>query len=91
MASQTDHGGSTAQALREQARNLLEQAEGLDGQKAFVIAHEHEYGTSIYLRWFREHPSEEEAAAVMDSEFEPDREEYLTIEPLGLDDMTGTA
>lgn len=71
-----------AAELRKQALALLEQATAIDSRRPYVIAHEHRFGTSTYLAWFKQQPSEAEAAASLDSEFEPDREETLTIEPI---------
>lgn len=79
---------STADQLRRQAADLLRQAQALDGLKPFIVTHAHEFGESSYMTWFGDEPTEEMATSVLDSEFEPDRnetlfvEEYVTIEEL---------
>lgn len=71
-----------ASELRKQAHELIESAAVIDRLQPYVLAHEHSYGTTTYLAWFDHFPSETDAVSVLDCEFEPDREETLTIEPV---------
>ena len=65
--------------LRCQALALLEQAAAVDGLKPFAVTHQHEFGVSTYILWSSK-LNECDAAAVLDSSFEPKRNEWLTIE-----------
>lgn len=81
-----------AMALRTQALALLQRAESIDGLKPFIVMHEHDSGTSGYLAWNRTEPNESEASAVLNAEFEEDREEVLTIESnITLEEISGVA
>lgn len=66
-------------SLRTQAMACLQEAEALDGLKPFIITHEHRHGVSTYLAWFRGMPTEEQAAAIIEEEFEPEIEESISI------------
>jgi len=67
-------------ALRTQALALLEQAQTLDGLQPFIITHRHNHGSSAYIAWFTREPNNDEAAAILESEFESERGEELSIE-----------
>jgi hypothetical protein len=78
--------------LRSKALALLQEAQALDGLKPFTVTHHHSYGASTYVLWAETQPSEDEAEAVLDAEFEPDRDETLEIEDnFTLEEMTGVA
>ena len=78
--------------LRSKALALLQEAQVVDGLKPFTVTHTHSFGESTYVLWAAETPSQEEAEAVLDSEFEPDREETLVVEDcISLDEMSGVA
>lgn len=80
----------SAYDLRRQAVELLEQAKAMDGLRHVMVAHEHEYGTTMYVGLFdSDTPSEEEAVQLLQSKFEPERDECLTIEAFNLQDLTG--
>ena len=77
---------------RVQALALIEQAQAADGLKPFVVTHMHRFGSSAYLLWAPEQPTEEQAALVLDSDYEPERQEGLEIEAnLSLDELCGVA
>ena len=48
----------------------------------YGVYHNHEYGGSIYLVWSDHQPSEEEAVTACGMEFEPDRDEWIAIDPV---------
>lgn len=78
--------------LRTKALALLQDAQALDGLKPFTVTHTHSHGESTYLLWSVERPSQDDAQAVLDSEFEPDREETIVVEDnFTLEEMTGVA
>lgn len=78
--------------LRTKALALLQEAQALDGLKPFTVTHTHSFGESTYVLWAAEKPTLEEAEAVLDSEFEPDREETLAVEDcFTLEEMSGVA
>lgn len=82
----------SAPDMRKEALELLEKAQGIDGLKPFVVMHEHAYGTSGYMCWSNsEDPSRDEASSVLDSEFEEDRNETLSIQSIDLNELTGVA
>ncbi|MGF6440375.1 hypothetical protein [Paraburkholderia youngii] len=68
-----------ANTLRLQALALLEQATAIDGLKPYRVTHANGFGTAEYLGGFDHEPSAEEAAAFFELNFEPDRDEVLTI------------
>ena len=78
--------------LRTQALAMLQEAQAADGLKPFTVTHTHSYGESTYVLWAAETPTQEHAKAVLDCEFEPDREETLAVEDcFTLEEMTGVA
>lgn len=78
--------------LRAQALALLEEASTLDGLKPFSVTHRHAYGASTYLVWANGVPDEHSAAKVLDSDYEPDKDEELDIETsLTLEEVTGVS
>lgn len=78
--------------LRTKALALLQEAQAVDGLKPFTVTHTHSFGESTYVLWAAEKPTQEEAKAVLDSEFEPDREETLVVEDcFSLEEMSGVA
>jgi hypothetical protein len=46
----------------------------------YVVIHHHEYGTSTGLVWSDHQPGEDEIVRCMDWNFEPEKEEYITID-----------
>lgn len=88
----TDHTSTQAMSLRVQALALLQQAQQLDGLKPFFIQHNHEYGFSGYLVWGTEEPDEDTAAKMLDSEYEPAKQEGIDIHSdLTLEEIAGTS
>ena len=56
------------------------------------MTHTHRSGQSTYLLWAKEPPTPEQCAAVLDSEFEPERDESLSVEEnLLLEELTGVS
>ncbi len=50
-------------------------------KQLYVVVHTHEYGQTVYLVWSDHVPSEEEIVdQVLQSAYEPDNDEQLTIE-----------
>ena len=80
-----------ATQLRKQAFDLLSKANDLDGRSPFAVVHQHEYGTTTYVVWNKRPPTQQEAIAALDSEFEPDKGEFLAICTMSIDDLAGTA
>ena len=57
----------------------------LSGFKLFAIIHHHEYGDTVYSIWCRNKPTEEQIVKfVLESTFEPSKDEYLIIEEIDL-------
>lgn len=81
----------SALALRKEALTLLEQAKKLDNLWPVAITHGYENGSSTYLAWAKEGTlTEKQAASVLHSDFEPDRDETLDIEyGVSLEELTG--
>lgn len=78
--------------LRTKALALLQEAQAVDGLKPFTVTHTHSFGESTYVLWAAEKPTQEQAEAVLDSEFEPDHEETLAVEDcFSLEEMSGVA
>lgn len=65
--------------LRAQAQGLLDQAAAIDGLKPYCVVHEHEFGVSTYLIWHTTQLTQQMAEGLLDSEFEPERGEQLTV------------
>jgi len=75
---------------RTSALALLRDAQGSDGLKPFAVTHIHSDGESTYVLWSVKTPTAEEAEAVLDCEFEPERGESLVVEEsCTLEEMTG--
>ena len=47
----------------------------------YGVYHHHEYGGSIHLVWADHEPSEQEVVVACGMEFEPDKDEWMVIEP----------
>jgi len=78
------------QILRAKALALLQEAHTLDGRRPFIVTHSHRAGSTAYIGWFKGRPSEHEAAGLLEEEFEPEREEYLSIDDtVSLESMAG--
>ena len=78
--------------LRVQALALLEQARALDGLRPFTVTHAHSFGSSTYMLWSTTAPTAAQAQVVLDCDFEPHRDETLTIEDnFSLEEITGVA
>ena len=48
----------------------------------YGIYHHHQYGGSTYLLWSDHDPLEEEVTAACGIDFEPDRDEWICIDPI---------
>lgn len=77
--------------LRARALALLQEARELDGLRPFAVTHRHKFGSSTYLLWAARTPQEHEAAAGLDADYEPDREELAIEEGLTLEQLAGVA
>ena len=75
-----DEDSNDPQILRKQAAEVIRRAQKIDGLNPFIITHSHEFGSSGYLGWFKDQPSEPEASALLDAKFEVDKGETLAIE-----------
>lgn len=85
-------GDTKALSLRVQALGLMQEASAIDGLKPFSVTHNHQEGSSTYLLWAKGAPSEEDAAAVLEADYEPERDESLDIETVfSLEELTGVA
>lgn len=81
-----------ALTYRVQALGLMQQAHAADGLRPFVVTHMHRFGSSAYLVWAPEQPTEDQASRVLDAQFEPARLETLEIETnLLLEELCGVA
>jgi len=88
----TDHTSTQALSLRGPALALVQQAQQLDGLQPFLIHHSHQFGSTGYLVWGTTEPDDEVAAKMLDSEYEPDKEEGLDIESsVTLEEIAGTS
>ncbi|MBK6616450.1 hypothetical protein [Ottowia sp.] len=88
----TDHTSTQALSLRVQALALLQQAQELDGLHPFLIHHSHQYIGTSYLVWAQTEPDEETAAKMLDSQYEPEKNEGLHIESgVTLEEIAGTS
>lgn len=67
------------QEMRIVARDMLGRAQVADGLRPFLVIHDHRFGASHYIAWAKNNPTEQEAQSILDSEFEPHRDEYLNI------------
>ena len=78
--------------LRVQALALLKAAQAMDGLKPFTVTHSHATGESTYVLWAKEITTVDQAESVLDSVFEPDKDEWLAVEEnFALEEMTGVA
>lgn len=84
-------GDTRSLQLRARALALLQQARELDGLRPFAVTHRHRFGSSTYLLWATQTPSEHEAAAALDADYEPGREELAIEEALSLEQLAGVA
>lgn len=66
-------------ALRASAAVLLAQAQHLDGKRAYIATHSHEYGQTGYLVWSPEFPTDRDIRPLLISPFEPHLGEELTV------------
>lgn len=87
----TNPQSTEAMSLRVQALALLQQAQQLDGLYPHLVHHSHEYNHTGYLIWASGPELTEEAAAtVLESSFEPERNESLDIESgISLEEIAG--
>lgn len=79
-----------AGALRAVAHTLLARAQELDGLRPYVITHSHRHGETYYTTWSATPPSEEQMAALLVEEYEPERNESLGYFDMAIADMAGT-
>lgn len=81
--------------MRKEALELLEKAQGIDGLKPMIVVHEYEAGSSGYIGWSNKANSseltEEMAASILDSEYEPDNEALTIEDSITLEEMTGVS
>ncbi|OBY87022.1 hypothetical protein ACM14_02505 [Delftia sp. JD2] len=88
----TDPKSTKALQLRRQALAMLQEAQQLDGLKPYTVTHTHCAGCSTYVIWAESMPSEAHAKSVLDCEFEPWRDEQLSVEGHHfLDDIAGAS
>lgn len=91
---QKEEGGKTGSDLtpsdlRRKAAEMMQQAQDIDGLRPVIVVHEHEFGTSCHVGWFgTDTPSEKQAAGILPCDFEPERDEYLTIERIQYSELT---
>ena len=87
----TDSHSNEALSLRVQALALLQRAQQLDGLSPHLLCHSHGYGSTGYLVWASGPDlSEASAAAVLESSFEPEKNESLSIESgISLEEIAG--
>lgn len=78
-----------SQSIRAKALALLAQAQAIDNLKPFLVIHEHRHGTAGYVAWFDRTPNETEAASILNTSFEPDREVLTIEENITLEELTG--
>ena len=89
MATEIDN--DRAMALRVQALGLLQQAAALDKLELYVLTHRHGTGEATHLVWSAEPPDESDAALVV-SDFDPDREDEIAVgSDFKLEDVCGVA
>jgi len=50
--------------------------------KLFGVYHHHEYGGGLHFVWSDHEPTEEEVVAACGLEYEPDRDEWIVVEPV---------
>ena len=50
--------------------------------KLFAIYHQHEYGGTQWLLWSEVFPTEEQTVEALSLNFEPEKEEFITIEEI---------
>lgn len=86
-----DPQSTEALSLRAQALALLQRAQEIDGLHPYLIHHSHEYSQTGYLIWAPgPELSEEAAASVLESSFEPEKNEFLDIESgVSLEEVAG--
>jgi len=89
----SDDCPSRAITLREEALKLLKQAQAIDGMMPHIVMHHHEYGDTGYIFWSDKiTPEEDEVVkAVLHSDFEPHKGEYLTVDNVLLPELLGLA
>jgi len=89
-AGRNEDGAGEAQALRVRATQLLLDACRRDKLQPFLVTHQHNYGATSYVCWNETPPTEQEVTPILESAFEPERGESLTIEDqVRLDELTG--
>ena len=71
--------GADPKQLRREAASLLHQAEAVDGKRLYVAVHTHRFGETVYPVWSVDTPSEEEVIGVLQSEFEPEIGESISV------------
>lgn len=89
LKSIADGINAQAQAVRCKALADLQHARSLDHKNPYSITHRHNYGQTTYILWSVDEPTEEEAIKLLHSEYEPDKDESLTIEMLTLEELLG--
>jgi hypothetical protein len=76
-------------ALRALAQALLMQAQQVDQLVPYVVIHSHRHGETFYTTWSATDPTEEQMAALLEEEYEPERGESLTYNRMAVEDLTG--
>ncbi len=86
-----DPQSTEALSLRVQALALLQQAQQLDGLYPYLLHHRHQYGSTGYLAWSPvPNFSKKAIAYVLESSFEPEKNESLDIESgISLEEIAG--
>lgn len=84
-----DEQNTPARALRRQALEMLQEAERLDGLKAFTVTHVHKHGEDHWVVWARQTPVLAELQTMF-PDFEPDLDESLSVSgPMPLQVLVG--
>jgi hypothetical protein len=84
------HAALSSGAMRALAHALLARAHEIDGLQPYVVTHSHRHGETYYTTWSATPPTEEQMAALLVEEYEPDRGESLGHFGMAIADMAGT-
>jgi hypothetical protein len=84
-----DEQNTPARALRRQALEVLQEAERLDGLKAFTVTHVYMHGEGHWVVWARQTPVLAELQTTF-PDFEPDLDEFRSVSaPMPLQVLVG--
>jgi hypothetical protein len=87
-----------AMALREQAKDLLAQANAIDNMAPVIVTHSHEYGSSGYILWVNDtddlYADEENGCQkiieALNLNFDENKESLMIETDVGISEMTGS-